>query len=227
MLRSPAATADAAHETRRGLFVETLIASDVRLLCDSLDVALREDPPIRVVATAGDADRLVELAIQAAPGVAVLDVSMPRALDAARTIAGHAPGTRTVAISVDPGVSSVVACAEAGVAGYVSQDATLAELRYVVLEVAAGRTPCSPLVAAGLFRRLASLSAERDRLPSAPPRLTRREYEVLRLVQCGLSNKDIAARLSIALPTVKNHVHRILEKLQVDGRGKAADWLRS
>jgi DNA-binding NarL/FixJ family response regulator len=218
--------ADAADGTRRGPPVEALIASDVRLLCDSLDVALSDDPAIRVVGTASDADELLALVTRIAPGVILLDVSMPRALDAARAIAARAPVTRTVAISVDARASSVVACAEAGVAGYASQDATLAELRHVILEVAVGRTPCSPLVAASLFRRLASLAAERDRLPAAPPRLTRREYEVLRLVQCGLSNRDIAARLSIALPTVKNHVHRILDKLQVDGRGKAADWLR-
>jgi DNA-binding NarL/FixJ family response regulator len=223
--RSPVTETDAG-ELLPGVTVETLIASDVRLLCDSLALAFRDDPHIHVVATAVDAGQLLELVGIAAPSIVLLDVSMPRALDAARMLAARATATRTVAVSVGPEVSSVVACAEAGVAGYVSQDATLAELRKIICEVAAGRTPCSSVVAAGLFRRLAHLSAELEQRPAEPPRLTPREYEVLCLIQRGLSNKDIAARLSVALPTVKNHVHRILAKLQVDGRGEAADWLR-
>jgi two-component system nitrate/nitrite response regulator NarL len=226
MLQSPVSDGDAETRDRRGLIVQAIIASDVRLLCDSLQAALRDDPAIDVTALAGSAEDLLEQVAALPSAVVVLDVSMPRALDASRAIVHRTPETKIVAVSAGPDVPSIVACAEAGAAGYVSQDATLPELRATLLEVAAGRTPCSPVVAAGLFRRLAHISAERDRLPAAPPRLTEREYEVLRLVQRGLSNKDIAARLNIALPTAKNHVHRIITKLDVDGRGAAADWLR-
>jgi two-component system nitrate/nitrite response regulator NarL len=206
--------------------VRVLVASDVRLLCDGLSMAFASDPAVAVEATVFDAESLVDGSRASLPGVVILDVSMPRALDAARVVASELPGTRIVAVAVDESVNDVVACAEAGIAGYVPQDATFDDLRETLLSVADGETPCSPRIAAGLFRRLATLSAERQLRPALPSRLTAREYEVLRLIQRGLSNKEIAARLHIALPTVKNHVHRILDKLDVDRRGAAADWLR-
>lgn len=226
MLQSPAQGDHHKKVRARRPGVRALIASDVRLLCDGLQIALTSDPEIDVVGIAGNADSLLADAGRTRPAVVVLDVSMPRALEAARVIALELPGTRTVGVAVDESVGSVVACAEAGLAGYVPHDATLDRLRRTVLSVTDGETPCSPRIAAGLFRHLAALSAEREQRPSLPRRLTPREYEVLRLIQRGLPNKEIAARLHIALPTVKNHVHRILVKLDVNRRGAAADWLR-
>ena len=206
--------------------VRVLVASDVRLLCDGLSMAFASDPDVAVERTVCSAEALVDGTRASRPGVVILDASMPGALDAARVIASDSPATRIVAVAVDESVNDVVACAEAGIAGYVPQDATFDDFRETLLSVADGETPCSPRIAAGLFQRLATLSAERELRPALPSRLTAREYEVLRLIQRGLSNKEIAARLHIALPTVKNHVHRILDKLHVDRRGAAADWLR-
>ena len=206
--------------------VPTVIASDVRLLCDSLAMALAADPEIEVIGTAGDLETLLTCARRHPHCVVVLDVTMPGALGVARDVMQEVPSAATVAVAVEDSVNSVVTCAEAGISGYVPYDASLEDLRHTVLSVSEGETPCPPRVVAGLVRRLATLSAERDRRPAAPPRLTPREYEVLRLIRRGLSNKEIASSLHIALPTVKNHVHRILGKLEVDRRGAAADWLR-
>jgi DNA-binding NarL/FixJ family response regulator len=84
---------------------------------------------------------------------------------------------------------------------------------------------CSPRIAAALLRRVASLAVERSPWPSGA-RLTARELEVLGLIDEGLSNKQIAGRLCIELATVKNHVHNILEKLQVGRRSEAALQVR-
>ena len=86
--------------------------------------------------------------------------------------------------------------------------------------------PCSPGVAGALLRRVAALAAER-RGECGLERLTAREVEVLRLIERGLANREIAAQLCIELRTVKNHVHRILEKLGVDRRGQAAALMRA
>ena len=82
---------------------------------------------------------------------------------------------------------------------------------------------------AGLFRRVAAL-ARSDTHPTVPQpiaRLTARELEVLALIERGLSNKQIARQLCISLPTVKNHVHSILEKFGAGSRGEAAARVRS
>ena len=115
--------------------------------------------------------------------------------------------------------------AEAGAAGYLLRSDPLVELVAVIGSVARGETRCSPRVAAALLRRVATLSHER-RHQAEPTRLTAREREVLQLVDDGLSNKQIARRLSIELRTVKNHVHHILEKFQVHRRAEAAARFR-
>ena len=115
--------------------------------------------------------------------------------------------------------SEILAVAEAGIAGFVTSDASVAELVAAIESVARGEALCTPSVTAALMRRLASLArswAEAD--PIEP--LTAREREILELIDEGLSNKQIAQRLRIELPTVKNHVHRILGKLGVHRRAR-------
>jgi DNA-binding NarL/FixJ family response regulator len=95
------------------------------------------------------------------------------------------------------------------------------DLAAVVESVSRGETLCSPGIAANLFDRVAALSRERQ-LEPVEEKLTARELDVLRLIEEGRANKEIATALSIELPTVKNHVHRILEKLNVHRRSEAA-----
>jgi two-component system, NarL family, nitrate/nitrite response regulator NarL len=84
---------------------------------------------------------------------------------------------------------------------------------------------CSPQIAASLIRRVRTLSCERP-APSDVPPLTARQWEILDLIDEGLSNKEIAGRLCIEVPTVKNHIHNILDKLQVRRRSEAAARVR-
>jgi two-component system nitrate/nitrite response regulator NarL len=137
-----------------------------------------------------------------------------------RAIHGTRSGTRLVALAVGERPEDVVPLAEAGICGYVPRDAALPELVSTVEAVDRDELLCSPCVAAGLVRRLAALAADvMD--PLAGSRLTAREREVLALLGEGLTNKEIGRRLCIELPTVKNHVHHVLEKLQVQCRAEA------
>ena len=74
------------------------------------------------------------------------------------------------------------------------------------------------------MQRVASLPA--NRRGGVVAQLTSRELEVVELIERGFSTKEIAAQLTIAVTTVKNHVHSILEKLEVQRRGEAASLLR-
>ena len=89
-----------------------------------------------------------------------------------------------------------------------------------------GEVLCSPRVAASLLRQVADVASERSRVPAIEC-LTSRELQVIHLMQEGLTNKEIAKRLSIALATVKNHVHNILKKLDLPRRAQAAALVRS
>jgi DNA-binding NarL/FixJ family response regulator len=190
--------------------VRALVASDIRLYREGLAAGLAGSR-VEVAGTAADAASTVELARSLAPDVVLVDLVMAGWEDAVRTVAG---GARVVVLGVREVEDEVIACAEAGVAGYVTREASLEELTDVVEGVARGR-----------LRRVAETAGRRREAPSAE-RLTRREAEIVGLIDEGLSNKQIAGRLSIELATVKNHVHSILEKLQVERRAEAAARVR-
>jgi two-component system, NarL family, nitrate/nitrite response regulator NarL len=130
-----------------------------------------------------------------------------------------------LALTVPNRETEILAFAEAGIAGFVTLEASVAELVEAIESVARGEALCSPSVAAALLRRLASLAHSRTSADPTGP-LTAREREILALIDEGLSNKQIAQRLRIELPTVKNHVHHILVKLGADRRAEAAALVR-
>ena len=150
---------------------------------------------------------------------------MPDALALPHAISAAQMRVKVVAFSVAETEDEVCECAEAGIAGYVPRNGSKEDLIAAVENAVRGEVLCSPRVAASLFRRLAArVQTTRLRPPEAA--LTSREQDIIALIDRGLSNKEIARQLKISLPTVKNHVHNILEKLQVRRRGAAAALLR-
>jgi two-component system, NarL family, nitrate/nitrite response regulator NarL len=107
----------------------------------------------------------------------------------------------------------------------VTREASAEHVAEAVWRAANDELACSPRVAASLLRHVRELAALRPP-DAAGPGLTPREREIVGLIDEGLSNKQIASRLCIELPTVKNHVHNILEKLHVSRRGEAVARLR-
>jgi len=112
------------------------------------------------------------------------------------------------------------------VAGYHTRTESLDDLLVLMRKVAAGKSFCSPRVSAILLRRLSALASQRPPAVKEPV-LTTRESQILRMLELGLSNQDIAAQLCIAVHTVKNHVHSLLSKLGVSTRAEAAALSRT
>jgi two-component system nitrate/nitrite response regulator NarL len=110
---------------------------------------------------------------------------------------------------------------------YVSRDeGSIVDLVAAIDGVARGELRCSPQMAGALARRVADLAVRAGR-PAPPVQLTGRQLEIVGLIAAGLSNKEIARRLCIEVPTVKNHLHTIFEKLDVHRRGEAVARARS
>lgn len=207
--------------------ITLLIASDIRLYKEGLRDALRDDPRFDIVACANSLSAGVAglRATAQSIDVALADLDRsdaPQQLEIARR---DAPRMRIVVLGVREEDEDVIGWAELGVDGFVSRNATLADLGAAVECVVRGELSCTPRMVAALMRRVASVGAPAARRRTTA-RLTDRETEILELIAGGLTNKAIARRLQIELPTVKNHVHHILEKLEVDGRGEAAARLR-
>ena len=200
--------------------IRLAVVSRIRLYREGLAESLGAGRSVEVVASAIAVETDLARIAGARPDVVLLDASPHRAHAAVRMLAAAVPGVRVVALAVDETETDVIPLAEAGVAGYLTIDQSLAELRETILGVAHGDAPCSPALAGMLLRRVRALADGSGR--DAQSALTRREHDILALIRDGLSNKEIARELQIALPTVKNHVHNVLEKLGVATRAATA-----
>jgi two-component system, NarL family, nitrate/nitrite response regulator NarL len=211
-----------------GPVVRVCICSVVRIYREGLTETLARQHRIEVAGASADEAGTLELVRREQPDVILVDTTLPISRDLLRSIAAEAAATRIIALAVADEEDEILDYAEAGIAGYVTRDASHADLVEAIERAGRGEALCSPQIAGSLLRRVSALAAAQAaaREP-APGRLTTREREIVTLIDEGLSNKEIAARLTIELPTVKNHVHHILAKLKVDRRGEAAALLRT
>jgi two-component system, NarL family, nitrate/nitrite response regulator NarL len=209
---------DGVHTSR------VLLVADVSVHRDSLVEQLDREPGIRVVGATSDLAEGVAEVWTLSPDLVLLDVAAEERVEAITALVSAIPDVRVVAFAVPATESDIIACAEAGVAACVTREASFDELVATIEQVGSGESLCSPQVAAVLLRRVATLAAAREGDPAAM--LTTREREILQLIDEGLSNKQIAQRLCIEVPTVKNHVHNLLEKLGVQSRHEAAALVR-
>jgi two-component system, NarL family, nitrate/nitrite response regulator NarL len=210
-----------------GCAVRVVVAASVRIYRDGLAQSMR--PKAQVVAVTGNARSTFEDVLRHEPDVLLMDLSMPGAAALMRALAEEAPRTRLVAFAVDEShENEVLACAEAGAAGWVGPEGSAEELTEAVLHAARGELLVSARTAALLSRRVAALARQNwgPEKAVSPARLTLRESEVGEFLSRGLSNKRIAEALGMQLATVKNHVHNTLKKLEVRNRGEAAALLR-
>jgi len=164
---------------------------------------------------------------ETAPEIVLFNTGTRDNMTLLRLVRDTCPEARLIVIGIsDDDESEIVACAEAGVSGYHLRAESLDDLLTLMTRVADGESLCSPKVSAILLRRLSTLASQRQ--PEVKELvLTAREIQILRLLESGLSNQELADHLYIALPTVKNHVHSVLRKLGVSTRGEAAAYSRS
>jgi DNA-binding NarL/FixJ family response regulator len=202
-----------------------LIASDVRLYSEGIRQFLSGTTDLEVIGIVADTTEAIRQVSESSPDVVLLDQALPRGLEVLRALRELQSPCRVVALGVPDHEEILLTWAEAGVAGFVPRDATVESLRDTISSAARGELNCSARVAGTLLQRLQHRARD---LPDLPPRLalTNREVEIVQLVDQGMSNKEIAARLGIEIATVKNHVHNVLEKLQVHRRAEAAARLR-
>lgn len=155
---------------------------------------------------------------EAASQVTVLDAAVAGGVLAARRLVA-AGATRVAVHNIPPGELNLLAWLGTGSVALVSQNQSFSQLVDAVRRAAGGEATCPPRVTAVALEQLAARGGVPTRTQADPEgALTIREWEVARLIGEGLSNKEIAQDLHIALPTVKNHVHHILGKLRLRGR---------
>ncbi|MDT0546625.1 MULTISPECIES: response regulator transcription factor [Streptomyces] len=209
---------------------KVLIVEDHRVVAEGLWALLAEYSDLTVVGWADSVAEVVPMAKELGPDVALVDFRLPdgTGADAAAAIRANDPSTAIVILSADASDSALLAAVEAGACGYLLKSASGDEIAAAIRSAAEGETliPASTLVEVlARHRENARSSAQQtERLES----LTPREQEILTLMSQGLDNRAVAERLSISYATVRTHVRKILEKLEVRSQleavAKAADW---
>jgi DNA-binding NarL/FixJ family response regulator len=201
--------------------VKVLVVTEIRLYRDGVADALRRRDDVEDAVTAASGSAAVVSARRSECDVALVDMALTEGSQTVRALLAARPMLKVVALGVPEDGPEVVAVAEAGVHGYVSREASLDELVEALKGALHGEALCSGKVAAGLLRHIASQAKSRG-YAEVPVQLTPREHDVLRLLQAGMTNKEIARALDLRLSTVKNHVHNLLAKHGASGRSQVA-----
>jgi DNA-binding NarL/FixJ family response regulator len=200
-----------------------VIVSDIRLYREPLAWVLTQLNDVGHVATCETAVECITIGRRSTPDIILLDMSSSGSAASARLFAREFASTRIVALAVPETEPQVLACVEAGVTGYVPREGSIDDLVTAIRHAARGEAVCSPVIAAGLMRRVATLARD----TSSTSQLTTREMQIAEHVLAGMSNRLIATQLGIELCTVKNHVHNILEKLGVARRADIAGYIQA
>jgi len=215
---------------------KVIVISDIKIYCEGLKDALSDTNSIIVSGAANSFNIALDIIEHETPNLVLLDMTMMNSCRFAREISRLYPGIKIVALSVSEHESNIMACAEAGIAGYVAREATLDELLNTIIGTMNGEFHCPPKIAECIFKtvnRLAQGSKDQTAPVAAHPNhknlaelLTNREQQIYELMVKGLSNKKISHNLIIEVSTVKNHVHNILVKLDVKSRAQAVTLLQ-
>lgn len=213
----------ACHDDRHPLHARTchtadptaVIISDVLLYREGVRDGMLRLGGIEIVAAIGSAG-VTDLLESPLPDLVIIDASRPATLAVARMLAQLAPSIRIIGFGIGDH-DEALAGVEAGITAFVGQEGSVADIREAALRALRGQAVCSPELTAKLLDRLAALAIHAP-ADDGQPALTGREREIAQLVGDGLSNKEIAHRLGISPATVKNHVHTILDKLDVSRR---------
>jgi DNA-binding NarL/FixJ family response regulator len=194
--------------------VTVVVADDQAAVREGLVLLLGTLPGITVVGQAEDGAAAVETVAASGPQVVLMDLNMPRldGVEATRRIRADHPQTQVVVLTTYSDDESIIGALQAGALGYLTKDATRAEIGRAVLAAAAGQAVLDPAVQQRLLLAAARAPAPQPDQDHDPDELTPRESDVLRLIAEGRSNREIARALYVSEATVKTHVNRIFAK---------------
>lgn len=216
----------AADRDRPPRDMSLLIVDDCILHCETLTATLVANE-LPAPSVARDLPSLIAALSDSSPAAVLIDFDARDSAMLLRVASDICPTTKVVVLGMsEDDEQGIVACAEAGAAGYHLRSESLDDLLTLLCRIADGGALCSSRVSAILLRRLSALAAERKPMDHGLA-LTGREAQILRMLEMGLSNREIAEHLCIAVHTVKSHVHSLLGKLGVNTRAEAVTRLHS
>jgi DNA-binding NarL/FixJ family response regulator len=208
-----------------GAPIALVLIDDNRLLREGIAAMIHSQPGFKVLAASADADEALAKVREAKPNVVLLDFGLEDhdSLNLTMTVRSEVPEARVIVMGLLPLQEDVADYVRAGASGFIMKDASFEDFFATIRAVAGGAEVLPQALTNSLFSQIARNvgRGNKARILEAV-RLTNRERQVVELLGEGLSNKEIATRLHIAIHTVKSHVHNVLEKLALRSRLEVA-----
>ena len=210
--------------------IRVLLVHEMLLMCNILASVLEDEPDIRIVGYATTVSEALRKSNREDVDVILVSTRLANqgALAITRSITENGPGVSVLLLGLTEKKERVLKYIEAGASGYVLENDSVDDLVNKIRAAHDDLAYVSPTVASALMDRLSELAqmfAVLETSDVAEAGLTPRELEVLDLLGQGKTNQEISERLVIEVGTVKNHVHNIFEKLNVNSRAEAASYL--
>lgn len=210
--------------------IRILLVNEIHLMSNVIAVALEDEPDLKVVGQATSVDEALAFLVNNDVDVALVSTRLPDqgALQFTRSLMRSNSSTKVLALGLNEVKEQILPFVEAGAVGYLLKDDSVDHMIACIRNAQNNQAIVSPKMAAVLMSRVVELARLLSEIKPAVYEtngLTPREMEVLGLIEKGMSNQEIADRLFIEVGTVKNHVHSILEKLEVSNRNDAAAYL--
>lgn len=195
--------------------IRILLADDHKLMRHGLRTALEQAPGLEVVAEASNGEEALELCREHEPQVVLMDINMPgiSGNEATKRIMAELPQTKVLALTMHDQERYVRGMLEAGAVGYLLKNCAFEELTGAISAAMQGKSHLSSEVASAVIN-MAVHTGGLDAAPGAEA-LTPREREVVCLVACGYTSKDVGLSLGISENTVESHRRRIMSKLGI------------
>jgi DNA-binding NarL/FixJ family response regulator len=201
-----------------------LLADDHILFRKGLASLLASRPGVQVVGEAGDGLEAIARARETSPDLILMDIGMPgcNGLEATERIKCEMPRVQIIMLTVSDDDHDLFAAIKLGAQGYLLKNMEPRELFEMLDGARRGEAAISGVLAAKILQEFRQPGQDASQQAEARDELTPREIEVLEQIVQGVSNKEIAAALSISENTVKIHLRNILEKLHLQNRIQAA-----
>jgi DNA-binding NarL/FixJ family response regulator len=201
--------------------ISLVLIDDNRLFREGIAEMIHRQPGFKVLAASADVEEALKQVRQAKPDVVLLDFGLEDhdSLGLTATVHAEVPTARVIIMGLLPVQEDVADYVRAGASGFIMKDATFDRFFETIRSVAGGAEILPQALTNSLFTQIVRnvVGANKKQLLDAV-KLTPREREVIALLGEGMSNKQIAARMHIAIHTVKSHVHNVLEKLALRTR---------
>jgi DNA-binding NarL/FixJ family response regulator len=213
-----------------GKTISIVLIEDNRLLREGLATLIREQRGFKILAASANIIEALQKVREAKPQIVLVDFGLENhdSLRLTGTLHSEVPEAKVIVMGLLPLHEDVADFVRAGASGFVMKDASFDDFLRTVRLVAEGKDVLPTQLTGSLFTQIAQRAVVGGKSPVLEAiKLTQRERQVVDLIGEGLSNKEIAARMHVAIHTVKSHVHNVLEKLALHTRLEVAAFTRA